>query len=204
MTSLFTSMIRMQVPHEHLKHRQSKGTVWHAWSRRRAGGSMALVDAMASDSNAQVPRFWSRFHKPGSEAVDALSVLDWAQSRCSDCGGMHREVLHVFPAPVLLWSVIQKACPDGARCVMVVPVSSSHHTGTSSSWLPSSRSRGSRRAFGNRWPCFLTLGTTRPWNWSSWHVTSAACRLVFTFRRPRTDQGLSTGGGDLPQPGQPG
>jgi hypothetical protein len=29
-------------------------------------------------------------------------------------------------------------------------------------------------------------------------TTSASCSLVFTFRRPRTAQGLFTGGGDLP------
>jgi hypothetical protein len=55
-----------------------------------AAGWRITVDTMASESNAQVFQFWSFFHEPGSEAIDALSVLDWAQSRCPACGEMHR------------------------------------------------------------------------------------------------------------------
>jgi hypothetical protein len=40
-----------------------------------AGWGAVTVDAFASESNARVPRFWSRFFEPGSEALDALCVL---------------------------------------------------------------------------------------------------------------------------------
>jgi hypothetical protein len=87
-----------------------------------AAGWRITVDALASESNARAPRFWSRFHEPGAEAIDALSVPDWAQSLCPTCGKMHREVVYAFPPPVLLRPVIQKACADGARCVLVATV----------------------------------------------------------------------------------
>ena len=45
------------------------------------------VDLFASESNARAVRYFSRFGEPGSEAVDALSVLDWAVSQCPLCAG---------------------------------------------------------------------------------------------------------------------
>jgi hypothetical protein len=49
-------------------------------------------------------------------------VPDWAQSLCPTCGKVHREVVCAFPPPMLLRPVIQKACADGARCVLVATV----------------------------------------------------------------------------------
>ncbi len=64
-----------------------------------AGWGSVTVDAFASESNARAPRFWSRFHEPGSEAIDALCVPDWARSVCPVCGVAHREVLFLHPRP---------------------------------------------------------------------------------------------------------
>ncbi len=41
-----------------------------------ASWSRITVDAFASESSAGAPCFWSRFHEPGSEDIDALCVLD--------------------------------------------------------------------------------------------------------------------------------
>jgi hypothetical protein len=87
-----------------------------------AGWGQPTVDAFASASNARVPRFWSRFLEPGSELVDALCGLDWAQSTCSVCGFAHREVLYAFPPLALVRATVEKACADRALCVLVVPV----------------------------------------------------------------------------------
>ncbi len=47
-----------------------------------AGLRGVTVDAFASESNARAPRFWSRFHEPGAEAIDGLCAPDWARSMC--------------------------------------------------------------------------------------------------------------------------
>ena len=80
------------------------------------------VDAFATESNARTDRFWARFAEPGCDALDALSVLDWAQSACPACGGQHREVVYAFPPLLLLRATIEKACADAALCVLVVPL----------------------------------------------------------------------------------
>ncbi len=74
----------------------------HLWQLVcRAAGDAGLggftVDAFASESNTRAPRFWSRFHEPGSEAISALCVPNWARSLCLTCGVMHREVLFLHP-----------------------------------------------------------------------------------------------------------
>jgi hypothetical protein len=50
-----------------------------------AGWGGITVDAFASESNARSPRFWIRFHEPGSEAIDALCVTHSEDftARCS-------------------------------------------------------------------------------------------------------------------------
>ena len=60
------------------------------------------VDAFATESNARAPRYWSPHPEPGSEAVDALSILDWAVSSCPVCGADHRETIYAFPPLHLL------------------------------------------------------------------------------------------------------
>ena len=48
-------------------------------------------DAFASASNARAARYWIefKFPEPGSDAIDALSVPDWASSPCPVCGLAH-------------------------------------------------------------------------------------------------------------------
>jgi hypothetical protein len=87
-----------------------------------AAGWRITVDAFASAANARAPRFWSLFPEPGAEAVDALSVLDWAASSCPVCGATHREVIYAFPPPIVLRGAIAKAMEDRALCVFVVAV----------------------------------------------------------------------------------
>jgi hypothetical protein len=87
-----------------------------------AGWGSVTVDAFASESNARVPRFWSRFFEPGSEALDALCVPDWARSECPASGLSHREVVYAFPPSQLVRPAVEKACADRALCVLVVPV----------------------------------------------------------------------------------
>ncbi len=70
---------------------------------------------------------WSLFPKPGEEAFDALSVLDWPQSVCLACGLARREVLYMFPPLPLLRRTIAKACADQALCALVVTVAPLWH-----------------------------------------------------------------------------
>jgi hypothetical protein len=88
-----------------------------------AVGWTVTVDAYATQSNARTTRFWSRFHEPGAESIDALSVLDWSSSRCPSCGLLHREIIYAFPPLCLLRPTVEKACADRALCVLVLPVS---------------------------------------------------------------------------------
>ena len=80
------------------------------------------VDLFATESNARAARYFSRFGEPGSEAVDALSVLDWAVSQCPLCAERHREVGYAYPPPPLIRHFIKKAIADSMLCVVVVPV----------------------------------------------------------------------------------
>jgi hypothetical protein len=87
-----------------------------------AAGWRITVDAFATESNARAPRFWSPHPEPGAEAVDALSILDWAVSRCPVCCADHRETIYAFPPLHLLRLALAKAIADRARCVLVVAV----------------------------------------------------------------------------------
>ena len=80
------------------------------------------VDLFATESNARAARYFSRYSEPGAEAVDALSVLDWATSQCPICGDRHREVGYAYPPPPLVRHFIKKAVADAMLCVVVVPV----------------------------------------------------------------------------------
>ena len=83
-------------------------------------GWKLTVDLFASEVNAVVPRFYSRFAEPGSEAVDALSVPDWDGSECPECGKGHREVIFAYPPPDLVKVFIRKAMADGVRGLVLV------------------------------------------------------------------------------------
>ncbi len=64
--------------------------------RRTPAGAVSrriiTVDAFASESNAQTPRFCSRLHEPGAEAINALCVLDWSRSECPAGGAVHGKI----------------------------------------------------------------------------------------------------------------
>ncbi len=77
------------------------------------------MDAFASESNTRTPRF---FHKPNSEAIDALVVPDWARSSCPSCGAVHREVVFAFPPSSLVRATVEKGRADCALCVLLVPM----------------------------------------------------------------------------------
>ncbi len=82
-----------------------------------AGWRRVTVDAFATESNSRAPRFWSRFHEPGSEAIDALCVPDWARSSCPSCGSSHPEVRTPSRLPAdSRWRRL-----DRALCILVLP-----------------------------------------------------------------------------------
>ena len=88
----------------------------------RACGLRVTVDLFATESNRRTARYCSRYGEPGCEAVDALMLPDWGQSRCPMCGTPHREVGYAFPPGGLIKPAIRKAVADAATCVLVVPV----------------------------------------------------------------------------------
>ena len=81
------------------------------------------VDAFATEANALVPRFFARYAEPQAEAEDAFTVPDWDVSRCPHCAQLHRETLFAFPPPPLLNAFVAKARADGARAIVVAPLS---------------------------------------------------------------------------------
>ena len=88
-----------------------------------ACGWTLTVDAFASHSNALLPRFFARYAEPSAEAEDAFTVPDWACSTCPACGLSHRETLFAFPPPQLINAFVAKARADGARAILVTPLS---------------------------------------------------------------------------------
>jgi hypothetical protein len=88
-----------------------------------AEGWCITIDAYATESNARAARYWSRYGEPGAEAIDALSVGDWAQSFCPVCACWHREVLFAFPPLLMAQPTVTKAIEDRALCILLVPVS---------------------------------------------------------------------------------
>ena len=85
-------------------------------------GWVITIDLFASESNARAERFASRYGEPGCETIDALSIPDWAESPCPQCGDRHREVAYAFPPHPLIRHCVQKAIADRGLCVLVVPV----------------------------------------------------------------------------------
>ena len=88
-----------------------------------ACGWTLTVDAFASESNSLLPRFYARYAEPNAEVEDAFTVADWAFSACPACGCPHRETLFAFPPPPLLNAFVAKARADGARAIVVTPLS---------------------------------------------------------------------------------
>ncbi len=100
--------------------------LWFLVARAAAdvGWRGITVNAFASESNARAPRFWSRFHEPGAEAINALGVPDWAHSECPACGAAHGEVVFAFPHSSLVRATVtvEKACAYRALCILLVQV----------------------------------------------------------------------------------
>jgi hypothetical protein len=86
-------------------------------------GLTITIDAFASESNSLVPRFFARYAEHSAEAEDAFTVPDWACSVCPACGLAHRETLFAFPPPPLLNAFVAKARADGARAIVLTPLS---------------------------------------------------------------------------------
>jgi hypothetical protein len=81
------------------------------------------VDAFASKSNSLLPRFFARYAEPDAEVEDAFTVPDWARSLCPSCDHCHRETLFAFTPASLLNAFVAKARTDGARAIVVTPLS---------------------------------------------------------------------------------
>ena len=160
--------------------------LWSLVARAAADAGLRgiTVDAFASESNARAPRFWSRFHEPGAEAIDGLCVPDWARSTCPACGAAHREVVFAFPPSSLVRATVEKACADRALCVLLVPVAIiSPHWGKllAASVLP----RGAPYADG-----FLRVkNPSRLLSWPDVHGAAELAIFACDFGRlqPRTD-----------------
>ena len=72
-------------------------------------GILPTVDWFASDYNAKLPRFYSRFWNPHSEGIDALS----------ECWTF--EFGYFFPPIGILHKVLEKLKSDKAEGILVVP-----------------------------------------------------------------------------------
>jgi hypothetical protein len=86
-------------------------------------GWTLTIDAFATAANTLLPRFFARYAEPDAEAEDAFSVGDWDCSLCPSCGSHHREVLFAYPHPSVLNRFVAKARADGARAIVVTPLS---------------------------------------------------------------------------------
>ena len=78
------------------------------WLNRRLGPFS--IDRFASNLNAQLPRFNTRFWEPNSEGINALAQ-DWSQ-----------ESNYANPPWALIPRVIQKVLSNQAVCTLIAPV----------------------------------------------------------------------------------
>jgi hypothetical protein len=107
---------------------------------------------------------------------------------------MHREVLYAFPPPVLLRLVVQKACADGARCVLVatVAVLAPHwHKLLRASVLPLALFPEGFARIRKPQPLLQHVGSFEPWSLLCSHATSASFNLEAFSQTPRTVLELS-------------
>jgi hypothetical protein len=86
-------------------------------------GWTLTINTFATSANTLLPRFFARYAEPDAEAEDAFSVGDWDCSLCPSCGSHHREVLFAYPHPSVLNRFVAKALADGARAIVVTPLS---------------------------------------------------------------------------------
>jgi hypothetical protein len=84
------------------------------WAKVLQFAGMLEVDRFASSNNAKLPRWNSRFHEPGSEAVDALAQ-DWTAT-----------ISYVCSPLALLGQVVGLLSYQRARAVVVVPAWTGH------------------------------------------------------------------------------
>lgn len=90
----------------------------HDWASRL--GAPITLDLFASQSNALVPRYYSRYPEAGSSGADAFSQGSWGYRLCQ-CGQYHREFAFAFPPEDLLLQFVAKAQTDRARGLALVP-----------------------------------------------------------------------------------
>jgi hypothetical protein len=84
------------------------------------------VDLFASEENAKTHRFYSMYHEPKSERVDAFTEPSWANSVCQSCQVPHRETVLAFPPHALLTRAWGKLERDGARGIAIMKYHVSH------------------------------------------------------------------------------
>ena len=103
------------------------GNAWKAVETLLARHQWQLtVDLFASEENAKAQRFYSMYHEPKSEAVDAFTEPSWAHSLCQPCGSLHRETVLAFPPHALLTRAWGKLERDGARGIAIMKYHVSH------------------------------------------------------------------------------
>ena len=88
----------------------------------QSAGLRATLDPCATESTPRAKRYCSRSWEPESEAMDAFLVRNWAQSRCSSWGAIHREPVYAFPLSGLIKTAARKAVADAVLCIHLVPV----------------------------------------------------------------------------------
>ena len=103
------------------------GNAWTAVSTLLKRHQWQLtVDLFASEENAKTQRFYSMYHEPKSERVDAFTAPSWTHSECPLCKVAHRETVLAFPPHALLTRVWGKLERDGARGIAIMKCHVSH------------------------------------------------------------------------------
>ncbi len=86
-------------------------------------GWTLTIDAFATAANTFLPRFFNHYAEPDAEAEDAFSVGDSDCSLCPSCCLYHRKALFAYPPQALLNRFVAKARADGARGIVITPLS---------------------------------------------------------------------------------
>ncbi len=113
-------------------------------------GWSLTVDALASESNSLLPRFFARFAEPRAEAEYAFTVPSWAYSTCPACGALHRETLFAFPLLPSSTRSWQRHAPTALARLWLHCSRSLPRFGTSCSGPPSFPTEPATSAFGER------------------------------------------------------
>ena len=99
----------------------ARGKAWDAVeSLLKRNGWRLTVDLFASQANAKTERFYSLFHEPAAEMVDAFKALSWGSAPCQGCRGRHRETVLAFPPHALLMPAWARLRKDKARGIFIM------------------------------------------------------------------------------------